>query len=400
MTNSVHEAIGLTMTVREPKWIGDSIVPGLDNVAASATSYGHSLVTNGGYWDASLSMPITEDEGEDWAINGLGRHFDCRDPALDKIFSGFVNAVTISVGGFSITVGPMLEIVNRSKAEYKTINYNTLPPLGGSDEVTGWASDAESIARYGQLETIITLGEMTRSEAEQNRNSFIEENKAPQASPSITSRSQEPSISLEILGYIHLLERTHPAVSGDTGGQDLSEKSEDMLTIGDVWNIFPSYEIQADATQVRKHEPGGRSAMGLMKSLTAYGSATTSRRKMFGVFQDEVFRMNEIDRVPSYIYSVRGGSRWLYDFNSPTSRIDPWNILPGKMVYLADWLTGRPYPTQTSMFSVQDRRLRADPRFVIIESVKFNAPFDFDIDGVKQNRPGELAALLSGKGTS
>lgn len=401
MTNSIVEATGLTMRFRQPKWIGSAAIPGLDNVAPRVTDYSHKIVTNGGFWEASTSMPIDFDEGEDWAVNGLGRHFEVFNPSLTKVWAGFVNSLTLTLGGFSVTIGPMLEIVNYVKADYKTITYNTNPPVRGHPETTAWASDTDSVARYGRLEKIVTLGEMTKTEAEQNRDTFIEENKDPQTSHSIAGDTQESSLSLDLVGYSQLMEKYHPDTTARGYAADsLSDKAEYVLSLEPRGNVFSddASGITVNATQVKQAETASRSAMKIIKELTAYGTAD-KQRQTFGVYADELFRLDVLPTEPIYRFGIRDGSRWLYEYSNPQNRVDPWDILPGKMVFIADWIIGKQDPNETKLFT-SAVRLRKDPRYMIIESVDYTAPFTFAISGLKKGRPGELLGATGLGGSS
>lgn len=400
MTNSIVESTGLTMRFRQPKWIGSSVIPGLDNVAPRVSDYSHKIVTNGGFWEASISMPIDFDEGEDWAVNGLGRHLEVLSPPLDKVWAGFVNQITLTLGGFSVTIGPMLEIVNYVKADYKTITYNTNPPVRGHPETTAWASDSDSVARYGRLEKILSLGEMTQAEAEQNRNTFIEENKDPQTSHSMAGETQESSLSLDLVGYSQLMEKYHPDTTANGYAADnLSDKAAFVVSLEPRGNVFSAdtSAITANTTQVKQAETAKRSALKILKELTAYG-ATDNKRQTFGIYADELFRLDVLPSEPEYRYNIRSGSQFLYDHKVPENRIDPWSILPGKMVFIADWIPGEQEPTGTALFT-SEKRLRKDPRFMIIESVEYTAPYTFAISGLKKGRPGELLGA-SGLGGS
>ncbi len=66
-----------------------------------------------------------------WMYNGLGRHIDIYTHTLTKAWEGFVDRLTVQIGGAQITIGPLVNICNRLPVVYQTVQYNTQPPIGG-----------------------------------------------------------------------------------------------------------------------------------------------------------------------------------------------------------------------------------------------------------------------------
>lgn len=117
----------------------------------------------------------------------LGRGVTIRNEAGTAVWGGFVHEVRIGQGGR--TVGASLaEMANRVQVIY------TLDAPDGSSAAaeTEWASDSDSIFRYGQIERRLSAGsDLKQNEATQMRNAELARRKAPALS--LTASTGSPS---------------------------------------------------------------------------------------------------------------------------------------------------------------------------------------------------------------
>ncbi len=372
----------LSIQVSDPLWKSNFLftLTGMEN------RYSQTIEAIGGYNNAQFNVKDSQTDIEDWIDNGLGRHIETYDEAQNKIWDGFVNRISANLGSLTVTRGPMLDIANRVSIVFSTIITTVTPPLFGIRVQTALANDVSSQTDFGIIEKILSSGGVRPTEAEQIRDTFLAENKEPQTSQNINiPPSQEISVTIECLGYIHLT-KVFPFNSTQTGLQNLSTR------IGQIFDASPTVTfdtsgIASNTTQVRAFENDNNIAWGLLKGLTAKGDASDNRFNL-GVFTDQRVKYEQV--VNEIVYQER--------LSDPESRIEtlsgervfPWNVLPGRWLFIPDFLIGQSQPTD----------LRLDPRAVFIESVTFTAPWGLRIVGGKADRlPQRLARLgLSGIG--
>ena len=115
-------------------------------------AYSHENRALGGYYKANASFQVNQQLAEEWIEYGLGRHVETYGPHLDVIWEGFVNKVTATLGPLTFSIGPLLNIGNRVKVAYSTVDYTVSPPLAGVATSTAVTNDTTSQDLYGILE--------------------------------------------------------------------------------------------------------------------------------------------------------------------------------------------------------------------------------------------------------
>lgn len=369
-----------TLVYKEPI-IGNNSELGQLNLS----SWQQNIVADGGYESASGSTEITYSELNNWLENGLMRDIHFFDHALVKGFEGFVNQVKIKVGALVINRGPIVEIVNKVAVIYQTQTYNTNPPIPGERVVSGFAEDSDSQDRYGTFETYLSGGTGGQTEMEQARDTFLFDHKDPETTYDLTIGSAStPQLTLEILGYKHLLNRYHFSDTG-VGKHNASVRITDVLT-ADPDSIFSSnYDnITTNALQVGVTDDDQHQASGVIADVVKYGDASDNRY-LFGVYNDRVAYYNAIPTTVEYQHFLRDREQRITQLGGNT--VYPWNVRPGKWLLLDDFLVGGAIPTNLA-------QLRNDPRAVFIESVKYSSPWGLQINGGKVYTIGQKLAKL------
>lgn len=366
----------LSIQVSDPLWKSNFLF----TLTGMEDSYSQTIEAIGGYNNAQFNVKDNQTDIEDWIANGLGRHIETFDEAQNKIWGGFVNKISANLGTLSVTRGSLLDIANRVSIIYSTIITSVTPPLLGIRVQTTLANDTSSQTDFGIIEKILSSGGVTATEADQIRDTFLAENKEPQTSQQINvPASQEISVTVECLGYIHLT-KIFPYNSTSTGLQNLSTKMTNIFAASPTVT-FNTSGIVSNTTQVRAFENDDNIAWGLLKGLTAKGDASDNRYNL-GVFADQKVLYETAPTTIAYQQRLSDPENRIETLSG--ERIFPWNVLPGRWLFIPDFLIGQSQPSD----------LRLDPRAVFIESVTFTAPWGLRIVGGKADRLSQKLARL------
>jgi len=356
-------------------------------------SYQHDIRAFGGYYSAKMRINNSQNNIEDWidrgGATGLGRHVAVYNPAGIIVWEGFVNKISVQLGGFSYSLGPFMDISNRVTVVYSIVDTSTTPPTTGIRTRTAVANDTDSQSLYGIIERIVSAGGAITTEAERARDSWLNERANPLSnSRDNVASSAGPSLSLDCLGYWHwfkLYVYNQTATSGDI---NLSDKIEDVVN-AQLNSIFSTdfKDITENTFQVPDYDDKDRKAETILKQLQQLGDSSGNRYNI-GCYAN---RMIKYEQAPT-IYELQRrltGNEGITDRLS--SMIDPWDVIAGKWIFYPDFLTGRIPP-------VTEATLRTDPRTTYIESVKFTAPWQVSITGDKTGELDQIMAQLGFKG--
>jgi hypothetical protein len=379
-TPSLQSSTGLSISIFEPtidpstpSYVPDGNLVD-DLIAQKATGYSHTISAFGGYDRASININYNLVNAEDW-IDRVGYHVEVWSPSLEKIWEGFINKITITAGSLSVTRGPLMDIGNRVRVVYSTVDSSISPPVVGSRARTADATATLSQNRYGVIARGVSVGGVSPANAVILRDSWIEENSLPETGKSFNSGSQSSAnVTLEILGYFHWLKLF---MYNDTtfGTREISLIIQDVFA-EEAANINGLYSTDmtgittpAAPISIKRYINKDLTALARIKFCVSYGDATFVRY-LFGIYSD---------RKPFY-YSIPTTIEYHQNITSPRSsiisndvEIKPWNVLPGKYVQFDDFLVGAFVPDD----------FREDPRVGFIESVTYTAPYGLSWSGNK-----------------
>ena len=158
-----HQSISLSISAFDPLIVGSSLVDDSLGDKLDNGTYSHVISALGGYDNAMIKIVDQQIDLEDWLANGLMRHIEVYNPALVKIWEGFVNQIDIMLGGLSVTRGPVMQIGNNVALTYSTVDTTVSPPAIGMRATTAFNADTDSQTLYGVLETVLSAGEIIRS---------------------------------------------------------------------------------------------------------------------------------------------------------------------------------------------------------------------------------------------
>lgn len=367
----------ITISVFDPLVKSDNFI---ENINSTQNTYRHTINTFGGYWDASFTISDKQEKLENWLSDGLGRHIEVFDEAQNKIWEGFINEIRLGLGGLQVTRGPLLNIGNRVRLMYSTVDTTTSPPIVGIRTTTAISNDTDSQSLFGIINKILSSGGTTSTDADEIVSNYLAEYTQPDTSQSLTNQRSSLNVQVSCLGYFHWL--NYPYNNTTTGTQNLSTKIEAIL--GDDPNGFISSDfskITANTLQVPAFENDNDIAMGLIKGLVSLGD-TSDNRHTFGIYSD---RIAEYEAIPTDIaYQNRLSDPEQRIETLTGKRVNPWNVLPARWLFIPDFLIGQSIPDN----------LRDDPRSIFIESVTYTAPWGISIQGGKTDRLSQKLARL------
>lgn len=358
-----------------------------DSLASQINGYSQVIKAIGGYWTSRFSVNYSLVRAEDW-IDRLGYHFEAYSPSLVRIWEGFVNKVTLNVGPLSVVRGPLVDIVNRIKVEYSIIDTSTSPPTFGRDD-TGIANNTNSQDRYGIIEKIIGASGRTAATALDQRDTWLAENALPETGHQFNSSGRAtPSITVELLGYIHWLALYVYNQTTNTGTQEAQQKIEDILDAdpNSLFTDFSGIETPTNPVDVKRWENDDNEALGLVKSIVSLGDEDNVRW-LFGIYND---RRAEYRAVTDEIkYQQKLSDQKQRTETLAGDEVKPWEVLPGYWLQYTDLLVGRSVPPER----------RDDSRMEFLESVTFTAPWGLSHSGSKVGTLNQKLAKL-GLGTA
>lgn len=371
---------GFSVVYAEPLTRGGTVIGMFD----ALDTYSHTIQAFGGFDSAKFSLNDTDCPLGDWLENGLGRYIRTYSPDQKLVWEGFVDQVSVNVGGLSITRGPLLNIGNRVDISYSAFDFGYDPPIPGIRKNSGLANDLPSQERYGILYKLLSASGVTDTNILLLRSTFLEENAVPELTQSFSLSGSNITLSVDCKGFFHYL--TYPYNKVSPGFTNVGEKIKDI--IGDEPNGFLSTdftEIAPNAMTVPWWELDNQPAKDVLRGLVAMGDANATRY-LFGVYEE---RKCKYGPVPGDVeYDVRLRDRRQYIYDRAGGLVHPHDLRPGKWIRFIDFLPGH----------IHSGSLRNDPRNLFIETVEFQAPFGWSVQGGKTNTlPQKLAKFgLSG----
>jgi hypothetical protein len=375
------EDIGLSVHAYTPLVRGGGWLSQYANILET---YTHTIAANGGYMSATINMKMDEPSLDEWVYDGLARHIEAYNQAQQVVFEGFVNQLTATIGTLRVTRGPLLNIANRAWARYTPLDTTANPPAKADETVTTAVQDATSQASYGIIELCLSAGEATEVDAEQTRDTHLEEHKDPETTHDI-GEPADPSLQLEIVGYYEWLKAIYYQDVAASGTVTIGQKLQDVLTAAravNAWQVSADYtDMDANAVLSPNYENDDKTCKQVADELTAVGDAADNRYT-FGLYASRKPYYKVMPTTCVYQHRVKDNGPRI--FNMVGNEIRPWDVLPARWVFLSDFLPG--------LGSVAE--LRKDIRYAFIEQVTYTAPYGIQLTGNKVDTSKQLVARL------
>lgn len=352
----LYDDVSLVARLRSPSTV-------IYNLPASLefASYTHSISMDGYYDTMSVSFPATEAVFKDWIENGLFRFVDVIDGEGYYVWGGFVDEISIQYGPTTISIGPVMDIVNRTRLKYRTLDFNTTPPVKGDDMKSVWLNHVESQARYGVLEGVSSGGEDTVDNMNQLLNVLSGHQAWPFVSNNLAFGGGSIQITVNCKGRIHLMSKYFYYQTGIAGEYNLSSKILDLLTADPNFLTNPNRaRITTNTTQVGVYEDDDKTARAILDELVDRGDSDYNGY-IYGFDKDGIFFYEKEPTNISYLRDVETGE--IAKVNGDP--VPPHRILPGRWLrQVGDvvWNDDRGIP------------LQRNPSDVLIANVTYTTP--------------------------
>lgn len=378
--------IGLYFEVSKPIVLGGDYLFTVRNF----DSYSHTINAVGGFWNASLGIPVLESVAEDWYEGGLGRQIHVKNQFNRTVWKGFVNSITVTAGSQTVSRGPLFDIANRALCIYTPrIFLPDAPPLDGTTQPTPLQDYPESQAQYGIIEKSVAGGACPDDLAIKIRDAYLAANRLPKATGdfSIAGQGQTVGLSFELLGNVHWL-TVYPFNNLTEGVVTAYDKLIQVLDANTPINpgtVSTDYfYIEDNAYPVNQLEDKDRYAWDVIQEILTFGNDVDDLRRILGVYEDNRVHYNNIPTTIGYEYKLSWQKQKIIDYNS-RAFIYPWDIRPGKWIFVSDWLIGREKASPIYL----------DKRCKFVESVSFSAPYTVGIQGSPYDTLSQMLAKIT-----
>jgi hypothetical protein len=383
---NIYEAIGIGLQVGDPVYRATRR-PHIETITTALSSYQHVKSAWLGNDKAQVDIKGDISLAEDWMVDGLGRDIIAFDESAGEIFGGFVNQIDLNIGDLSISRGPLLDIANRVSVRYAPVDTTVNPPVVGDSTFTVIAEDAASQEKYGIIERILSAGQVTDSQAEQIRDTYLSEHAEPDTSQDINVGGREgAAIRLSILGYGHWLQTFIYNQIVSSGTTTATDKIKAALA-AEPNGIFSSdlSRIDDNLILVSAYENDYPTGITIIKETVALGDVNDDRY-LFMVGAGRKISYQLQDTHAAY---QRGLARTdiILANDDP---VKPWQVEAGKWIFVNDFMASKLKPTNP----------RLDTRMIFIEELTYTAPYGLSLAGSRTNRLTQKLAKIGMGGIS
>jgi len=379
-TASYMRATGLTIHAAPSLFSGAGSLVDITDLVAS---WSHTIAAMGGYKSANITLYVDQATLDDWLDTGIGKDITLYSPSGQVRFNGFVNNISATIGGLSITIGPLMQIANRARTVYSTVDTTFSPPAVGVRANSTTYNNTGSQTLYGVQSKVLSVGGATLASANQITQTYLAEMSIPQVSQTLNiGAGGAASLKLDCLGYDAFLQ-TYPYANTASGTTTISTRIPLVLAAQPAALYSTDYSgIATNTTVIPVYENNDRTAWTIITSLVAKGDATFNRY-IFGIYANRKATYAAAPTAIEYYHQI--SSEYAEVTDSVGYKIDPWDVLPGKWLMVNDLMIGR-----TSSAAA----LSEDPRNIFIESISFTAPNGLSITGGRVSKLSQYLAQL------
>ncbi|HOH21238.1 MAG TPA: hypothetical protein PLC83_12740 [Anaerolineaceae bacterium] len=359
----------------------------IEDLTDKITGLSFEKLAMGGDWSADISMNGSFVMAEDWLSNGLGRRICIVGHQGVPVWDGFVNKITVSIGGLQHSSGAIEEIGNRVSVQYTPIDYSVYPPVSGTSTFTLITEDTGSQEKFGVIEKMYSGGSITDAEAIEVRDVYLTENSYPASTGDLNlsdSAASELQISLECMGWVHWF-RFYIYDDFTSGAVSLYTKLMSVIA-ADPNGIFSldRSNIKDNLLLVPAGEDGTRFAWDIIEELVSYGNDTSDERRLFGVYGNVIY-YDTIPNTVKYVHKLSDPLQHITDKISGAN-IFPYDVLPGQWILISDFNAG---------IAERPAEFRKDPRMKFIESMRYDAPWTVSLMGGKTDKLSQYVQKLT-----
>lgn len=334
----------------------------LDSLDVKIQNWRHSISAFGGYDTADFDLIENAASIQDWVSNGLGRPIVARDETLTTMWEGFVDSITLTQGGLSVTYGPLTAIANRVYAIYSGVDTSVYPPIIGVRKKTPTINDTVSQSVWGIWPFILSMAGVTDANADRLLDMYMQEHSQPEVSSAFSFGGGDVKVTVQCKGWQHTLKYPFTDTSA-SGTIAISTRIKAILLaqLNSGWISTNYSRIQDNTTLVKFYEEDDRPAIEHIRGLTAMGD-DSNNRWLFGIYEDRQATYAPVSTKIDYRMNLSDPRSGILD--SSDASVPAWRIRPGKWLFFQDFMPG--------LGSVDTLKMRLDPRMLQIESVQFD----------------------------
>lgn len=343
-----------SFTVYQPLLVGTSVLAHNEDIYDLIwPSYRRQSVAMGGDFTASFQFFADDITLERWRDDYLGAHF-VEYYGTQAAFMGIINT-------FRLTYNGQMQIVSLDDV-YNNIAVRYQASSSGTPGITAFATDADSIARYGTKTLVVPIsGYVNALRAAEYRDVLLARLAWPRVfTQEVSWRSgSRGMIQIDVKGYVNTLNwqmylsTTKTASNASTVVSNVLSGA-DFVTSGTITTNTSQEVPEADYV----------SKWALIRRIAEHGDSS-GNTWLAGCYQGRALDYWQPDLTTiTYRYSAKDfrteRRRVIYDANG--AEVPEALVQPGRLIFAQDLLPGVPLATT----------LLDDPRVVFIGSIDFS----------------------------
>lgn len=390
MNGSRFQSRGFTLNYANRMAQGGS---NLGSLNISVQNWRHTIAAFGGFETAEFTLLDTDKVLDDWAANGLGRLITVHDESLTPMWEGFVDSVTITRSGLSLTYGPLTEIANRIFSIYSGVDTTVFPPIIGARKRSPTFNDLQSQQQWGIWPFILSLAGVTDSNADLLVTMYLKEHHHAEKTTAYSFGGSQSTLTVKCVGWYNTLNYPYNYGAATPATTTITNRIQQIILAqpNAGWLSTDFANLQPNTTSIIAYQTDDQKAVEQIKGYTAMGDASNNRW-LFGIYEGrKAFHYPVSNQIDYFIYLADPEQR-VVDRNN--AHVPAWRIRPGKWAFFADFMPGLGAPDLAN--------LDHDPRTLLIENVTFDVrvPIEFQVGGGHNSQYEQKSAKLGLRGVS
>lgn len=362
----------------------------LGSLNVSVQNWRHNIAAFGGFDTAEFTLVEPDVSVEDWVANGLGRRIVAADETLSPMWEGFVDSITVTRSGLSITYGPISDIANRVFAIYSGVDTSVYPPVIGVRKKSPTSNDLGSQQIWGIWPEILSLAGVSDANSDLLVAMYMKERRKPQRNTNFSFGGGDNSMTVKCIGWYNTLRYPYNYTLNTGGTLAMTTRLQQILNAqpNAGWVSSDYSNLKANNTPVVSYQNDDQLALEQIKGYTAMGDESNNRW-LFGVYEDRKAHHYPVQNLVEYQIFLRDPRQTVLDRNNAV--VPAWRIRPGKWAFFADYMPGLGAP---------ETNLEDDQRAILIENMQFDirVPIEFQINGGHNSRYEQKSAKLGLRG--
>jgi len=267
----------------------------------------------GGYWSGHFDILGDASELTDYFYNWLNLHIQEESGGL-RTWEGRIVEMDLSTGNATRRKS-LLTMANKVRVDYTDDN--------GDSQRTAWATQAQSIAQYGEQWEILGAYDYIQLTAEAKRAFYLAHNAWPIARPAGGIAAAEyAALSVTVGGYIGTLNNRYTTTGVGVG--NLSARISEIVTTDSEFLVVT--RIDTNTVQVSNvlDDDSPIRPWDLILEYAELGDADQNLWRFF-VDNDRRVYYHQLATQPTYF--LRGGQ--VYLSSGGGAALEPWQMQPG-----------------------------------------------------------------------